>query len=253
MKDVGHSHRPHARGCEGALAAARVVAVDHVPMTVRRDGDATVDMAHDEVVVLIGDALLLAVVPGNGLEVERVADRFAIHAAHARDARLVAELVDDGRVHHQGDAAIALVHALRHLHAQHGGVVEAALAGTRVGDEPIVDRVDAAFHGIAPAAAPDDGIDPGQVDPVGREEVVEHLHAVVELVVDGAERAQRGRVVENVRIEDARAFLEERDLRRGRSRIDHENAPGSRDPLSDVRAFLHPNPLPRRLSVTSPF
>ena len=116
---ICHRHGAHARRRERPLAAARVVAVDHAAMRVRRHGNAAVDMADDQVAFLIALAQAARVPPGRLLEVERMADRRAVYAAHASHARQIAELVDNRRVHHQHQSAIFLMQRPRHLHAEH--------------------------------------------------------------------------------------------------------------------------------------
>ena len=101
---------------------------------------------------------------GRLLEVERMAGRLAVYAAHARHARQIAQLVDHRRIHHQHQAAEFVVERLRHLHAQHGRVVQPAFGFPRILNQKIVNLIYAADDGTASAAPADNRIHAAQID-----------------------------------------------------------------------------------------
>lgn len=222
VQHVGHGHGPHTGGGEGALAAAGVVAVDHAAVVVGGDGDAAVYMADDEAAVLITLAQGLGVFAGYGLEVESVGDGPAVYAAHAGDAGQGLELVHDGRVHHEQAAAVAAAVDLGHLHAQHGGVVEAPAGGPGVVYEALVYVVDAARDGVAAAAPAHDGIHALQAYAVVGQIGVHDLDAEIQLVVDGGKFAQLRGIVEDVHVEDLAVVLKEGEFRGGGAGVDDE-------------------------------
>ncbi len=183
----------------------------------------------------------------DSLEVERVANGAAVHPTDTCDARVLAELVHNGRVHHEREATVARVNALRHLHAQHGGMVQATLAGARVVNEPLVNGIDSARHGITAAAPANHGVYARQVDSVLAQEVLQHAHAVVKLVVYGPQLAQHAGIVEDVRVKLAHAVLEQRDLGGGGPRVDDEDSPRTSNGLANVAG--HVVGLPSALCV----
>ena len=221
---IRHRHGAHARRGERALAAARVVAVDHAAMRVRRHGNAAVDVADDQVAVLIALAQAARMPPRRLLEVERMADGRPVHAAHAGHARQVAQLVDNRRVHHQHQAAVFLMQRPRHLHTEHGGMVQSAPGLARILDELVVDVVHAAEDGITAAAAAYDRIDAVQIDLPVAQEFMDDRHPVIELVVDRRESQQDGGIVKRILRKQAPVIFKHRELGRGRARIDDKNA-----------------------------
>ena len=223
-EDIRHGHGANARGRKRPLAAARVVAVDHASVPVRSDGDAAVDMADDQVAVLVALAHRPRVAARRLLEVERMGDRRAVDAARAGHARQVAQLVDDGRIHHQHQAAVFLVQRFGHLHAEHRRVIQPAARLPRVADERVVNRIDAALDGAASAAAADNRVDAVQINPMLPEKPVDDVHPVIELVVDRRKGQQHGGIVERILREQTGVVFKHGQLGRGRTRIDDKNS-----------------------------
>ena len=153
----------------------------------RGDRDATVNVADDEVHLVVFPAYALSVLVGSRAQVERVGSRGPVDALYARDPGNVLELVYDDRVYHEQPSAKLVMELLCHLDAQHARVVNAALCRTDIGDESVVDFVCAAFDGVARTASSDDRIDACQVDVVIGEPLPYDFHTVVQLVVDRLE------------------------------------------------------------------
>ena len=243
--DIRHRHGAHARRGERALAAARVVAVDHPAMCVRRHGNAAVDVADDQVAVLIALAQAARMPPRRLLEVERMADGRPVHAAHTGHARQVAELIDDRWVHHQHQAAVFIMQHPGHLHTEHGSMVQSAPRLARVLDELVVDVVHAAEDGITAAAAAHDRIDAVQIDLPVAQEFMDDRHPVIELVVDRRESQQDGGIVKRILRKQAPVIFKHRELGRGRARIDDKNAVSlhnfisQEDSLCAIKAHAH--------------
>ena len=145
--------------------------------------DAAVDVADDEVHLVIFPADALCVLVGSSAQVKRVGCGCPVDALDSGDPGNVLELVYDDRVYHEQPSAELVVEDLCHLDTQHARVVYAALCRTDIGDEPVIYFVCAAFDGVARAASSDDRIDAGQVNIVVGEPFPDHFYSVIKLVV----------------------------------------------------------------------
>ena len=182
VQDLGHGQGARTRGGHRALAAHDVGAVDHLAVVVGADGDAAADVADHKAAVLVGAAHRGRVADGRLLEVERVKVHVAVHAAHAGHARLVAQLVGVGRVHHKGRAAAPRRKGVRDLRPQLGRVLHAVGAALGVVEKDVIHLVGASRERQQAAAAPHEGVHAGKVHAVLRERGLDEAQAVRQLV-----------------------------------------------------------------------
>ena len=186
----------------------------------RGDGDVAVDVRDDEVAVLVPAPQLRRVELGDGLLVEDVRVRDAVDAADAGEAGVVAVLVHVRRVDGECRLREILGELPRQHHPELGRVLRAADAGDGVVEEPPVDCGEPTGLGVGAAAAADEGVDRGGVDPLVAEHVEDDAAAEVELVVDVRELEELRRVVEEAVLEARGLVLEEADLGRGGPGVD---------------------------------
>ena len=106
----------------------------------------------------------------------------AVHAAHAGHARLVAQLVGVGRVHHKGRATAPRRKGVRDLRPQLGRVLHAVGAALGVVEKDVVHLVGASRERQQAAAAPHEGVHAGKVHAVLRERGLDEAQAVRQLV-----------------------------------------------------------------------
>ena len=182
---IRHRKAPHPGRRKRSLTAAGVISIDHPSMFMRRHRYAAVDMADDEVAVLVPLSHPFCVGPGCRLQVQSMGNRPPVDPLQSCNTRIIAELVDNRRIHHDHDSAVFLMHLVRHLDAQHGRVVQPALGRSCVRNQPLIDLVYASRHRVAASASADNRIDAGQVDVILLQEIVDNLHAVIQLIIDG--------------------------------------------------------------------
>ena len=150
--------------------------------------------------------------------------RDAVDAADAGEAGVVAVLVHVRRVDGECRLRELLGELPRQHHPELGRVLRAADAGDGVVEEPPVDCGEPTGLGVGAAAAADEGVDRGGVDPLVAEHVEDDAAAEVELVVDVRELEELRRVVEEAVLEARGLVLEEADLGRGGPGVDDEDA-----------------------------
>lgn len=102
----------------------------------------------------------------------------AVDAAHAGHARLVAQLVGVGRVHHEGAASAPPGKGVGDLRAQLGRVLHAVGTARGVVEKDVVHLVGASRKRQQAAAAPDEGVDAGEVHVVLPECCLDEAQAV---------------------------------------------------------------------------
>ena len=194
-----------------------VVHVDDAALPVRRDRDAAAHVGHDQIRPVVGDALAVAVQPGDGLLVERVGDRLAHAHRHARKAGHVVHLVHDGRI---GDVGLDAGHVgdLRgEQSAQVAGVAHAGVA--QVVAHAGVDLVDARGYGADQTSPADDGREVPDLEPVLAQGVENQTATPVELVDDVGESGELFRRMTQGQFQQRPLLLVEGDLRGGRAGI----------------------------------
>ena len=198
LKHIGNRHASHSRWGKGPLTAARVVAVDHASVLMGGDGDAAINMADDEVQLLIGVSQLFRMALCRFLDTQRMRNGMPVDAADACNPGQIRELVDDRGIERQDASAIFFLHLTGKLHAEIGHMIETALLELCILNHLIIDFIDAAGHGVGTAATADNGIKAGKIQMVVPDKLPYDLVAIRKLIVDGVKGLQYGGIMEDV-------------------------------------------------------
>ena len=95
-----------------------------------------------------------------------------------------------------------LMNLIRHLDAKHGGMVQATLCRPGIFNQALVYLIDAARNRIAAAASSDNRINSIQVNMILLQELMNHFHAVIQLVIDRRKVQQHGGIMKDIRGKD---------------------------------------------------
>ena len=157
MDEAGSGQGAGALGREGTFAIEGVVGINGQPLAMDGHGDATAQVADDEVEVFVALAVFAGKAAGDGLLVEGVPDADARHKGRTADARHLVELVNHARVGNQGKATWdALCQFVGNDTAEVAGVFADGVVG--VFAHLLVDTIDAARHGTGQTAAAHDDV-----------------------------------------------------------------------------------------------
>ena len=212
-----------ARRRERAFAVRAHVAVDHAAVVMRADGDAAVDMGHDEIAVFIASAELVRMEFRDGLLVEHVGMGVAIDAFDARQTCVITVFIDVCRIQRIGVSAEFLREFPRQHDAELRGMLAAADGRHRVVVKPFVNGRHAAWLRIGAAAAADEYVDVRRRDAVVFQHVHDDIVAERHLVVHVGELQQDWRVMENAFFEERFFVFVKAYLRGGRARVDDKD------------------------------
>ena len=205
-------YRTDARGRVGAVASRTDVPVHHAPLEVGVDGDAAVDVGHDQVHLLVAPAQGTGVLPGDGLLIEHMELGVAVDAPDARQAGEVAQLIHIGGIQRIGRLAAGLAQLIGQHHAELGRMVAAAHRLNRIVVQAFIDNRHALMLGIGASTAADKAVDVLQRIAVLLQQGEDQRLPEGHLIVDRGVAEQLRCVVEDVLVQEHPSILHEADL-----------------------------------------
>ena len=222
IQQFQHRNAADPRGGKRAVAVRAHGAVDHFAVIVRADGNAAVNMAHNEIAVLVPFTHGFRMGNRNCLGIQHMGVGRAVQSADTRQAGIVAVFIHVGGVQRIGRLMIVLRKPPGQHNPQFRGVLAAAHRRFRIVIQLLVNDRHTAGLRAGAAAAADKHIDIGRVYPFLLQHIQDHLVPERHLAVHMGKLKQNRCVMELALLEQFLFVFKKADFGGCGTRVDNQ-------------------------------